>query len=113
MDAKEFLTKVRRLAAPQALTIRFNESGMTGLYRLNALLNSSDVMLANEYERAVILAVLMSKDWGGIKNRSYIVHDLQTVGDDMLEAIARDFFIVGDKLLAAYSLYIYCANELS
>lgn len=73
MKAEYLIECASRLHPMQGVTIRFNKDSITGLIRLMDLIEGNQRISITEHEKAVMLAVLNSRNWGNDQNRSYLV----------------------------------------
>lgn len=90
MDAYQFVTRIHRLHPMQSATLRFAETGMTGLMRLSGLLRSDPRVRLADKDKVIMAAVLESRRWEGSLNRNYTVYGLSQADDGWLYEIGKD-----------------------
>ncbi len=90
MDTQQFVTRILRLHPMQSATLRFAETGMTGLMRLSGLLKNDPRVRLADKDKVIMAAVLMSRRWEGSLNRNYTVYGLSHADDGWLSEIGKD-----------------------
>lgn len=90
MDSGEFALYINRLHPLQGVQVKFGKDGMTGLFRLHALLESNRAVRLDERGKTAMEIVFMARNWCGDQNRTYLVFGLQKADPAMLAAIAKD-----------------------
>lgn len=90
MDTPQFVTRIRRLHVLQSATLRFAETGMTGLMRLNGLLKNDPLVRLADKDKVIMAVVLESRRWEGTLNRNYTVYGLSQADDGWLYEIGKD-----------------------
>ncbi len=92
MDIDQITSSLSRLHPLQSAAFTFNEQGMTGLFRLHGLLEGCPLLSITKYEKAVLIAVCTSRDWGCTQNRTYNISGLghETIDTTLLREILKD-----------------------
>ncbi|MAG12351.1 hypothetical protein CL630_00895 [bacterium] len=92
MDIQKFVKKIRRLGQLQNVTIKFKtgRDSITGLARLNGLTMGNTSIRFDHNDRAVVMAILSSRDWGHGSNRKVTVFGLSLGDEGTLAQIAHD-----------------------
>lgn len=90
MDATVFTRLVRRTHSMQGLRLRFDQqTGILGLTRLRNLCESHASICIEKRDQAVVLAIIVSQDWGFDRNRTINVYGLSAADEDDLLQIGQ------------------------
>lgn len=84
------MSSLQRIKSTQSVALHFNEQvGMHGLSMLCSLIDEDPRVQISYIEKAIMDAVLVSRQWGTVKNRIYCIEGLAFVDENTLRSILK------------------------